>query len=105
METKVASHQLGKMQKPKTNQIKLWLKDDVTRWLLETLAFRMNEIDTVRNLTENNYIENIANRKAIETIENLLSEVYQELPTLQQKVAEKEYNVTKVLIDFKDIDY
>lgn len=86
-------------------EIKRWLKERVTQFLLEKLAKELNELDTVRDLTAENHLEKLSDKKAILVIENLFMEFYKHIPKLQQEVAEKEFNIIKSLKDFKDTDY
>jgi hypothetical protein len=90
------------MQKPSENEIRDWLKEPTTKYMLETLALRMNELDTIRDLTAENHIDKLAQNKAIEVIENTFEEFYKELPELQNKIAKREFGIVKTLINFTD---
>ena len=91
------------MRKPPKIKFKEWAKDDVTQYFLGRLAFHLNEIDTVRNITLENIDETLARKMAIEIIENALADVYLEgeLHKFQKKVSEEEDNILKRLREMK----
>jgi hypothetical protein len=95
----------GKTRLPSQEEIKKWLANDVTKYLLVSLVEKINELDTVRNLTAENHIDKLAERKAIEVIEMAFVDLYKELPELQNKVARNEFNIVRSLTDFKTTDY
>jgi hypothetical protein len=92
------------MKKPSPEEIRELVKKEAFQWYLERLAFRMNQIDTVRNINKDNLEEAWASRMAIEIIEQTLADIYQdgEIEKYQKKVVENEDNIVKAL---KDIDY
>ena len=92
-------------KKPNVKRIEAWTQDDVTKWFLYKMAHAVNELDTIRNITPDNHTDMLASRKAVELIENLLLDIYKELPKLQVEVAEKEFNISKKLFAYKDADY
>ncbi len=94
-----------KIHKPNEEQIKKWLREEVTIFLLESLAKKINEFDTVRNLTIDNHIDKLAEKKAIEIIESIFFDVYKELPELQSKVADKEFNIVNYIKEFQSSEY
>jgi hypothetical protein len=94
-----------KTRLPSQEEIKKWLANDVTKYLLENLVRKINELDTVRNLTAENHIDKLGDAKAVETIEIAFVDLYRELPELQAKVAKGEFNIVRSLADFKTTDY
>jgi len=90
-------------KKPPKKTIRQWVKDETTSWFLERLAFHLNSIDTVRNITLENLDEALARKMAIEVIENALADIYQEgeLAELQKKLAEDEDSIIKRLKEVK----
>jgi hypothetical protein len=94
-----------KTQLPSQEEIKSWLANEVTKYLLVNLARKINELDTVRNLTAENHIDKLADAKAIEVIEMAFIDLYKELPELQDKVAKSEFNIIRSLADLKITDY
>ena len=95
----------GKPRKPRPEEIKKWLKEDTTKYLLGSLARKLNELDTVRDLGSDNHIEKLADKKAIEVVEGLFMDVYHQLPELQQEVASKEFNIIGLLKSFEVNDF
>jgi len=91
------------MKKPLKANIKEWVKDSTTQWFLDRLAFYLNEIDTVRNITLENIDETLARKMAIEIIENALSDIWQEgeLEKYQKKLADEEDSIIKRLKEIK----
>jgi transcription initiation factor TFIIIB Brf1 subunit/transcription initiation factor TFIIB len=93
------------MRKPSEQEIKGWLKNDTTKYVLDLLANKIVELDTVRNLDSNNHVDKLADKRAIEVLENIFIDVYKELPQLQQKVAKEQFSIIRSLYEFKDTDY
>lgn len=88
---------------PSKNKIRNWKEEEVTKWFLDTLAKKLNRIDTVRNISsdkENLTAHLLGRTMAIEIIEDTLREVIAEgeLAELQEaKAQEEEGNVIKML--------
>ena len=80
--------------KPTTNQIRDFINHPVFKWFLETTALRINELDTVRSIPDNDYITPIARRMAINIVEEIFSDIAQagEIYKMQKGMAEKETN-------------
>ena len=90
---------------PTEKEIEKWLKEDVTIYLLNSLAKKMNELDTIRGLTSENHIDKLADKKALEVIESFFYDVYKELPKLQHKLAKDEFGIPKIIREFESSDY
>ncbi len=90
-------------KRPTKAQIRELLKNETFQWLLERLAFEMNQIDTVRNITPENLNNQLAARLAIEIIENWLGELWElgELRELQQESKKEEDRIIKSLRELK----
>lgn len=78
------------MKQPPKTEIRAWVKTATTQWFLNRLAYHLNEIDTVRNITLENLDEALARKMAIDIIENALADIEQdgELMAIQSKLAE-----------------
>lgn len=92
------------MKKPTPEQIREMVKSEPFRWFMERLAYQMNYIDTVRNITKENLNEALARRMAIEIIENAFADLYEagELEKLQKKIAREEDNILKKIKEYQD---
>jgi hypothetical protein len=87
------------MKTPEKEEIKKWVDDSVTQYLIGRWAFYLNGIDTVRNVKDPQ--ETIARKLAIEIFENGLDDIYAvgELHKYQKKLSDSEDNVIKRLRD------
>lgn len=87
------------MRKVSSEEIREWLKNDTTRWVLEKLTQEINHIDTIRNITKENLTEHLAGRMAIEMIENWLGEIWEagELGKIQKEAKNEEERIIKSL--------
>ncbi len=85
------------MTKPEENKIKEWVKDETTQYFLSRLAWYLNSIDTVRDITLENINEALARKLAIEIIENALADIYEagNLQALQKIISEEENGILK----------
>lgn len=84
---------------PIQEEIRELVKNSSFQWFLNRIAFHLNGIDTVRDITLENIDEALARKMAIEIIENALADFWQagELEALQKKLAEEEDNIIKRL--------
>ena len=91
------------MRKVLPDEIKQWLKEDTTKFVLEKLAQEMNRIDTIRNIKPDNITEHLAGRMAIEIIENWLGEIWEagELEKIQKEAKTEEERIIKSLQELK----
>lgn len=89
------------MEKPTKEEIKKWVEDETTQYLLGRWAFYINSIDTVRNIKNDN--ETVSRRLAIEIFEAGLADIYGagELEKYQKRIADEEENVIKKMRELK----
>jgi hypothetical protein len=89
---------------PIKEDIREWVKLETTQWFLNRIAFHLNSIDTVRDITLENIDEALARKMAIEVIEDTLADIWQEgdLALLQRKLAEEEDSIIKRLKSIKE---
>ena len=92
------------VKSPIKESIREWVKNSTTQWFLNRLAWHLNEIDTVRDITLENMNEALARKMAIEIIENALADIWQEgdLQALQKKISEEEDNIIRKLKSIKE---
>ena len=92
------------LKPPIKENIRTWIKDETTQWFLQRIAFHLNSIDTVRDITLENMNEALARKMAIEIIESALADIWEQgdLQALQKKLAEEEDSIIKKLKEIKE---
>lgn len=95
------------MKKPTPQTIKEWLKQDVSQWFLERIAYHLNSIDTVRDITPDKKEEAVARKIAIDIVENALGDIYStfDIKEKQRVMGEEEKNLIKTLKALSNTDY
>jgi len=91
---------------PIKEDIREWVKNPTTQWMINKIALHLNTLDTVRDVTMENIEMALAKRLAIETVENIFSDIYEygDLVELQKNLASEEDNILKKLKELKE-DY
>ena len=89
---------------PIKEEIRELIKNQAFQWFLQRIAYNLNTIDTVRDITLGNLDEVLARKMAIEIIENALADIWQEgdLQELQKKISEEEDSIIKRLQEMKN---
>jgi len=89
---------------PIKEEIRELVKSSTFQWFLNRIAFHLNSIDTVRDITLENLDEALARKLAIEIIENAFADIWEkgDLQALQNKLAEEEDSIIKKLQNLKN---
>ena len=89
---------------PIKEEIRELVKSGAFQWFLQRIAFHLNEIDTVRDISSENLGEALARKMAIEIIENALADIWEvgDLVQLQKKISEEEDSIIKRLKNIKE---